>query len=48
MLSGQAEDAAPAQEEEVDNMEPESKKRKTDDGKFCYLEIKQRFLNSSH
>lgn len=34
ILSGQAEDAATAQETDMDNMEPESKRRKTDDSKF--------------
>ncbi len=32
MLSGQAKDAVTVQEKDMDNMEPESKRRKTDHG----------------
>ncbi|XP_029296338.1 E3 ubiquitin-protein ligase CHFR isoform X2 [Cottoperca gobio] len=37
--SGQAEDAAPAQERDVDDMEPESKRRKTDDYQAYALDL---------
>ena len=33
ILSGQAKHASTEQEKDVDNMEPESKRRKSDDGK---------------
>ncbi|XP_068422622.1 E3 ubiquitin-protein ligase CHFR [Clinocottus analis] len=39
--SDQAKDAAPAQEKDIDNMEPESKKRKTDDSKAYDLDLPQ-------
>lgn len=37
--SGQTKDAAPAQEKDMDNMEPESKRRKTDDNKDYDLDL---------
>lgn len=39
LFSGQAEGAAPAQEKDTDNMEPESKRRKTEDNKAYDLDL---------